>query len=35
MRMNSMTECAPSPSVSALIRATPSSPRSVTMSIAP
>src|ERR671916_694888 len=31
----STTECAPSPSVMSLIRATPSSPRSVTMSVAP
>src|SRR5918995_227279 len=31
----SMTECAPSPLVSSLIRATPSSPRSSTISVAP
>ena len=31
----SMTECAPSPSVSSLTRATPASPRSSTMSVAP
>ena len=31
----SMTECAPSPSVSSLTCATPSSPRSSTMSVAP
>jgi hypothetical protein len=31
----SITECAPSPSVMSLMRATPSSPRSVTMSVAP
>ena len=31
----SITECAPSPLVSSLILATPSSPRSSTMSVAP
>jgi hypothetical protein len=31
----SITECAPNPLVSSLILATPSSPRSVTISVAP